>query len=132
MSRMYGWNAALALLCALWAGPVALAWAEAPLADGRRLMAGNFYGCAIEQEGRLGCFGYHESRMGPTPEDRGTVGAAEHAGLEAGAARSAGTDPPRRETREAARPLTRLRTRVARIGGVRPIGGCRPGGARIR
>ena len=70
MSRMHGWKVALALLWALWAGPVAHVWAEAPLTDGRRLMAGNFYGCAIEQEGRLGCFGYHEIRMGPTPEGR--------------------------------------------------------------
>lgn len=70
MSRMYGWKAALALLCALWAGPFAQALAEVPFADGRRLVLKGHYGCAIEQEGRLGCFGYHESALGPAPEGR--------------------------------------------------------------
>ena len=70
MSRMYGWKMALALLCALWAGPVAQTWAAAPLTDGRQLAVMASYGCAIEQEGRLGCFGYHESALGPTPAGR--------------------------------------------------------------
>lgn len=70
MWRMHGWKAALALLCALWAGPVVQAWAEVPLTDGRRLVITASHGCAIEQGGRLGCFGYHESSLGPTPEGR--------------------------------------------------------------
>lgn len=70
MTRMQGLRAALALLCALWAAPAAQAWAEAPLTDGRRLAVRASYGCAIEQQGRLGCFGYHESALGPTPAGR--------------------------------------------------------------
>ncbi|MES2671728.1 MAG: hypothetical protein V4673_15090 [Pseudomonadota bacterium] len=70
MSRMYGWKMALVLLCALWAGSVAQAWAEDTVADGRQLVITASYGCAIEQQGRLGCFGYHESALGPAPEGR--------------------------------------------------------------
>lgn len=70
MSRMYVWKMALALLCAPWAGPVAQTWAAAPPTDGRRLAVMASYGCVIEQEGRLGCFGYHESALGPTPDGR--------------------------------------------------------------
>ncbi len=70
MSRMAGWKMALALLCALWAWPVAQVWAGDSVADGRQLAVHGVYGCAIEQQGRLGCFGYHESALGPTPAGR--------------------------------------------------------------